>query len=354
MTLNGTLRGWQIDFLTTEYLVLLTPSVIGSFSVLLVSIVRWRHLNEQVHLLVQLALADLLAAMILMCTSAMNKVSIEYRVEICQYSLPLSLTFYFISFLLVVVYAWKSNSALQGWRARPIGDEAGQSPCRRRIITLPVYAIVWLIPISMYLAYVLTPFIKSASVIPGTSISMSGTVPSIGKYCNSCILFLHVWRDSCSDDEKNHDITIRLFLLIVVISVLLTCSVIYYKVGKWYKRHEQEGLFPVEGDGRSRKRFKRVLSTARNMMMVVLFCWAPVIVLILLSYLMYWTKVEQHSLFVLYIIQAASVSLQGFLNSMVYAWRRPNFTEAVLGENTPLVGYNRLAFFDESLRSSSC
>lgn len=53
----------------------------------------------QVHLLVQLALADLLAAMILMCTSAMNKVSIEYRVEICQYSLPLSLVsngyFYF-------------------------------------------------------------------------------------------------------------------------------------------------------------------------------------------------------------------------------------------------------------------
>ena len=35
-------------------------------------------------------------------------------------------TFYFISFLLVVVYAWKSNSAIQGWRARPIGDEARQ------------------------------------------------------------------------------------------------------------------------------------------------------------------------------------------------------------------------------------
>lgn len=45
----------------------------------------------QVHLLVQLALADLLAALILMCTSAMNKASIDYSVEICQYSLPLSL-----------------------------------------------------------------------------------------------------------------------------------------------------------------------------------------------------------------------------------------------------------------------
>lgn len=53
------------------------------------------------------------------------------------------------------------------------------------------------------------------------------------------------------------------------------------------------------------------------------------------------------------VFQAASVSLQGFLNSMVYAWRRPNFTGAVFGENTPLVTQVQLPFFDESLRSSS-
>lgn len=45
----------------------------------------------QVHLLVQLALADLLAAVILMYTSAMNYVNTEKSVAICQYSLPLSL-----------------------------------------------------------------------------------------------------------------------------------------------------------------------------------------------------------------------------------------------------------------------
>lgn len=126
--------------------------MIGSFSVLVVSIVRWRRLNEQVsqvlcvcvcgwlcvflcvsafggvpvcvtvccgylmdfvyftgnactsknslystcihlqvHLLVQLALADLLAALILMYTSAINKVSTDDRVTICQYILPLSM-----------------------------------------------------------------------------------------------------------------------------------------------------------------------------------------------------------------------------------------------------------------------
>ena len=47
------------------------------------------------------------------------------------------------------------------------------------------------------------------------------------------------------------------------------------------------------------------------------------------------------------------MSLQGFLNSMVYAWRRPNFTDAVLGERTPLLLHERQAFFEESLRTTT-
>ncbi|XP_056272201.1 uncharacterized protein si:dkey-30c15.2 [Pseudoliparis swirei] len=347
MELIGILSRDQIDVLSTEYLVLLTLSVIGSFSVLVVSMVRWRRLKEQVHLLVQLALADLLAALILMSTSVMNKVSADNSGAICQYSLPLSLTFYFISFLLVVVYAWKSKNAIQGWRARPTEEEGVQSRCRRKIVAIRLYAIVWLIPITMYLAYVFTPFIRSTLLIPVTDRSLIACNDT--KYYTSCILFLHVWRDSCSDDERIHDTFIRGFLIVIVIAVILSCSVIYYKVVKWYEGHEQEGLFPVEGDGRSRRRFKRVFSIARNMVIVILFCWAPALLLILLSTLTSWTNIERHSLFGIYMIQAASVSLQGFLNSVVYAWGRPNFTDAVLGENTPLVAHQRLAFFEESL-----
>nr|XP_057932311.1 uncharacterized protein si:dkey-30c15.2 [Doryrhamphus excisus] len=352
MDLNGTLSAYQIDVLSTVYLLSLTPSVIGSFSVLVVSTVRWRYLKEQVHLLVQLALADLVAALILMFTSAMNKVSNDNSIAICQYSLPLSLTFYFISFLLVVVYAWKSKNAIQGWRATPAEDELKWSPCRSKLVTVPVYLIVWLIPTAVYLAYVLTPFIKATLLIPDPDASLSITIQNDAKYCTSCILFLHVWMDSCSDAEVIHDTFMRVFLVLVVIPVMLSCSVIYYKVGWWYEHHKQEALFPVERDGRSSRRFKSVFSTARSMVMVILFCWIPALLVILLSTLMAWTRVEQHSLFPAYLIQAASVSLQGFLNSMVYAWRRPNFTEAVRGENTPLVAYKYMAFFDESLRSS--
>ncbi|CAI5664431.1 uncharacterized protein si:dkey-30c15.2 [Oreochromis niloticus] len=352
MELNTFLSGAQIDVLSTVYIVLLTPSVIGSFSVLVVSIARWQHLKEQVHILVQLALADLLAALILMSMSLMNKIPTVNSIVICQYGLPLSLTFYFISFLLVVAYAWKSKNVIQGWRERPADDEGDLNTCRREEIVIPVYAIVWMIPLALYLAYVLTPFMKATSLIPATSGVPNGVISNDSTYCTSCILFLHVWRNSCSDVETIHDVFIRAFLFIVVIPVMVSCSIIYYKVGKWYERRDPEGLFPVEGDGRSRRRMKRAISTARNMVTVILICWAPALFLILLSTLLMRTNVEQRSLFGFYMIQAASVSLQGFLNSMVYAWRRPNFTEAILGESTPLMAYNHMPFFDESLRTS--
>ncbi|XP_029992552.1 uncharacterized protein LOC115421038 [Sphaeramia orbicularis] len=352
MEINGTLSETQIDVLSYVYISLLIPSVTGSFSVLMVSIVRWRNLQEQVHLLVQLVLADLLAALILMSTSIMNLVNNVYNVIICQYGLPLSLTFYFISFLLVVVYAWKSKKVIQGWRARPAEDEVIQTRCRRQILALPtyaLYAVVWLIPIAIYLVYVRTPFI-SAGLLDKASNGALGMMGDTDlKYCTSCILFLHFWKDPCPKAEQKHDDFIRFFLVLLVIPVLLSCSVIYYNVGKWYERQEQEVLFPVEGDGQSRRRFKRVFSTARNMVLVILICWTPALILILLSSL---KNTQQRSLFVLYVIQAATVSLQGFLNSMVYAWKRPNFTEAVLGENTPLVAYDRQAFFEESLRGT--
>ncbi|KAF7224608.1 transmembrane protein 116 [Nothobranchius furzeri] len=341
-----------INTLSIVYIVLLTPSVIGSFSVLVTSIVKWRRLKNQVHLLVQLTLADLLAALILMLTSVSNK--IEANTDImCQFSLPLSLTFYFISFLLVVVYAWKSKNAVQGWRDTAKDDDHRRSQCRRTMVAIPIYIIVWVVPLACYLAYVIAVRIGTSQLIPVTTRSPDMTTQNNNTSCNSCILFLHIWNNSCSverTENKFVDKFIRIVLVIVVISVMIVCSFIYYKVEKWYEWRTHGGLFPIEGDGRSRRRFKRELSTARNMVFVILICWAPALLLILLSTLNL-PDVKPHNLFALYLLQAATVSLQGFLNSMVYAWRRPNFTEAVLGESMPLLGYHHMAFFDESLVS---
>ncbi|KAF6735041.1 Transmembrane protein 116 [Oryzias melastigma] len=336
--------GKQITILSDVYTALLIPSVIGSFSVLVVSIVKRQRLGEQVHLLVQLALADLLAALTLFVISILNTVSYNFA-NTCQYVLPLALTFYLTSFLLVVLYAWKSKDAIQGWRERLADDENEQSQCKKIKKAFPIYAFLWLVPIALYTLYVVPVYIKEKSLIPMTDRSQSNI--TLNGSSSSCILFLHVWKEPYTKSEQRHIISIRLFLLIAVIVVMVSCSVIYYKVQKWYKRREQEGLFPVYVDGYATRRSKKVFSSARNMVMVIVICWTPVLVLIILSF---WGEhKDQKKLFVLYIIQAVTLSLQGFLNSMVYAWGRPNFTEAVLGEKVPLTP--RMPFFDESLRS---
>ncbi|XP_010899933.1 transmembrane protein 116 isoform X2 [Esox lucius] len=342
---NGTLSSGQISGLSTLYQVSLSLSLIGSFSVLVVSIVRRRHLQEQVQPLVQLALADLLAAATLMFTSSMNGThSFIHSVSVCEHLLPLSLTFYFVSFLLVVVYAWESNRAVEGWRER---SREAQPQCRRSGMVLSVYTFVWSTPWVMYLVFMMTSFLTTADIVPPCNDMANNAEASV--YCTSCILFLHIWRDHCSDMELIHDIFIRCFLFFILISVLVFCTVVYYKVGSWYRRYEEEGLFPVEGDARSRRRLKSVFSTARNMILVIIFCWTPALVLVVLSVI---PNIPQEKLFPLYILQAVTVSLQGCLNSVVYAWRRPNFREAVLGERMPLLSQDSpLPFFEESLRA---
>ncbi|XP_055790087.1 transmembrane protein 116-like isoform X1 [Salvelinus fontinalis] len=339
MSLNRFLSNDQITGLSTVYLVSLSISLIGSFSVLVVSIVKRSHLQEQVNPLVQLALADLFAAVTLMFTSAMNEThTFTPNVLICEKLLPLSLMFYFVSFLLMIVYAWESKHAVEGWRERPREEE---SQCRQRVGVVPVYACVWFIPLVMYFVYVMT-----LVLVPPSHITANNGEAST--YCNSCILFLHIWRDNCSDIEHIHDIFIQCFLFVSVIPVLVCCTVVYYKVGSWYRRYEEEGLFPVEGDGRSRKRLRGMFSTARYMMVVIIFCWTPALVLVVLSVI---PDIPQVNLFPLYVIQAVMLSLQGCLNSVVYAWRRPNFRDAVLGERMPLLSQDvPLPFFDESLR----
>ncbi|XP_072290546.1 uncharacterized protein [Eucyclogobius newberryi] len=297
---------FQINHIIYVYIAFLTPSVIGSLSVFIVSILRWRNLQEQRLLLVQLALADLLASAVLLFITTSNIVAPKYNSTFCLYGLPLVLVFYVLSFMLVNSYALKSKKVLQGWRTRPAESEDVQSGRTREIV------------LSVLL-------------------------------CSSCILFLHVRTGDRDHHGPETGAPVYYVLFFTVVVVLLSCTVIYNKVFKWQQgQQQQQGFFPVEGDGQSCKRFKHVKHTVRKMVLVIVFCWTPA----LLLFVLLWTT-EQSRLFPLYVIQAATVSLQGFLNSMVYAWKRPNFTGAILGEQTPLITYNHVAFFEESLRTQS-
>uniref|UniRef100_A0AAV2KVX0 G-protein coupled receptors family 1 profile domain-containing protein n=1 Tax=Knipowitschia caucasica TaxID=637954 RepID=A0AAV2KVX0_KNICA len=337
MTMAGngtTLSQEEIKTIIYVYIGFLSPSVVGSFSVLVVSLLRWRRLQEQRQLLVQLALADLLASAVVLSISISNLVPREDPAELCLYGLPLALVFYVLSFILVIIYAFKSKNVFQGWRTRPSSDGA-QVQCGRTNEKAS-YTLLWVALIGVYMMYAI--FISTQTQIDKKS-----------DCCQSCYLFSHVWREGCSELDFMHQAPVYVVLFFMVVAVVPCCIVTYSEMLKWHEGQEQQqqGLFPVEGDGQSRKRFKHIKHTASMMVLVIIFCWTPALLLFILTWLL-----PQATLFPLYIIQAATVSLQGFLNSMVYAWKRTNFTEAVLGERTPLISYNHISFFEESLKSS--
>ncbi|KAG9340028.1 hypothetical protein JZ751_022139 [Albula glossodonta] len=284
--------------------------------------------DNQVRPLLHLSVADFLASAVLLCTSALNFVSpstLLHSINICERCLPLALTFYCISFLLVIVYAFESKRAVQGWRER---TEEGQdeqvehhsmSEDRERGRLLLVYAIVWLGPITMYFVYICTVSLMEGLIqrSPGDTGSNEAMSNDHRIFCTSCILLLHIGNDTCP-----------------------------HVVGSWYRRYQERGMFLIEGDGFGRRHLRGLYSTPRSMMLVIIICWTPAFILVSLSFTGW---IHQEKLFPLYVIQALTVSLQGLLDSIVYGWLRRNFREAALGERMPLLATPPKAFYDESL-----
>uniref|UniRef100_A0A8C1G2V4 Si:dkey-30c15.2 n=1 Tax=Cyprinus carpio TaxID=7962 RepID=A0A8C1G2V4_CYPCA len=334
----------KTTILSWIYISTLSLSLIGSCSVIVVSIIKRRHLNEQAKPLLQLTLADFLASLVLMITAIIN---LPHKIwsfsgEMCNYGLPLSLAFYCVSFLLVIIYACESAHAFQGWREKPVQEafetQLAQLSLRRRRFCL-TYVIAWLVPIIGYFIYIRTVHYMEATVTPAQMPTV--TSGSTARFCNSCILFLHLTNDSCITVDAAHAKFIQIFTLSSVLTVIIVCTVVYCKLESSYRRYENTSLI-----SRIQRHPGGIWPSARYMILVIIFCWVPALLLICLSF----AQPRIKPLFPLFVIQALSVSLQGFLNSIVYAWRRRNFRDAVLGERMPLMAK---AFFDQSLNEPS-
>ncbi|XP_067275939.1 transmembrane protein 116 [Pseudorasbora parva] len=343
----------RITALSWIYVLTLSLSLIGSCSVVVVSIIKRRHLNEQAKPLLQLALADFLASLVLMCTVIINLPNeiLPLSGMICNNGLPLSLAFYCVSFLLVIIYACESALAFQVWREKAEQEAFDMQLSRRRksLIFRLIYVIAWLVPVIGYLIYINTVTVMEATLTPTNKpahmpdMTLVSRGPS-ARFCSSCILFLHLSNDSCATVDLGHSEFIRVFTLSSVLIVIISSTVVYCRLHSCYRHYENTSMFTM-----SQRHPGGIWSSARYMILVIIFCWAPALVLICLSF----TQSKIKHLFPLYVIQALSVSLQGFLNSIVYAWRRRNFRDAVLGERLPLIAYSNRAFFDQSLNEPS-
>ncbi|XP_033017515.1 uncharacterized protein LOC117053662 [Lacerta agilis] len=350
----------EVLALAWVYLVALALSLLGSGSIVAASLLRRRCCQDQLCPLFLLSLADLLGSSALLSAAAIQLLPQRLFIsayQACPYLLMLGLMFYAISLLMVVVYAYEVKRALGGWREAPssalLQEERGRF--NERLQTNLPRLLAWLLP---FLVFVVLLVMRGSSLrdvapwaFPPVALQAGngsrGSRGSYSLYCSSCLILIHHSQDTCYKytGRKDSGKEANIFFLVFVSLVVACCTVLYCRVKCWCRRRQRGGptvnLPAPESNGcASRTRITCFFQ------LVFLVCWMPAFSLCLLSF----TSLQPAFLFSLYVAVALTISLPGFLHSLVYGWLRQNFRREVTGEQVPLLGHlDQKAFYEDSL-----
>ncbi|XP_050841085.1 transmembrane protein 116-like [Serinus canaria] len=344
----------QVLVLTGVTLPAALLSLLGSGSVLAVTSWQGRCCHIQLRPLFLLALADFLGATALLGTGTIPLLPAPLSVPAyaaCPYGRMLTTTSYAVSFLMVVVYAYESHRTVLGGRARPPAALQERSRCLESAWQGIPYVLAWLVPALTLLAQLLARGTSAADIAP--AVPWAGSNDTFSLYCSSCLLLIHPNQDICSQSGggKNAGLEEKIIFLLYLLLVLGCCSLLYRRVRLRCRGNAALPLLSLDRDGGFGGRSGRSVSKASlYFQLVFLLCWTPAFLLTILSF----TSISPASLFVLYVSTALSVSLQGFLHSLVYGWMRENFRREVLARSLSLQSPEGVkAFYDNSLGAAS-
>ncbi|KAM6382930.1 transmembrane protein 116-like isoform 2-T2 [Alca torda] len=346
----------QVFALTCIHLPASLLSLLGSGSVLAVTSRRRRCCHIQLRPLFLLALADFLAAAALLGTATIQLLPARLFIPAyaaCPYGQMLATTFYAVSFLMVVVYAYEAYRTVQGWRAWRVAALQERSGCLESLWQGLPYILAWLVPALTLLGQLVARGTSTTDIAPRP---IEPVVPWKGNrshetyslYCSSCLLLIRRAQDLCFQYVGRKDVGLegKIIFFLYLLLVLSCCTLLYRRVKLRCRRNAAEPLLTLEKDGFAGRSIRSVSNVSHYFQLVFLLCWAPAFLLTLLSF----TSIEPASVFVLYIATALTVPLQGFLHSLAYGWMRRNFRQEAVGERPSLRHPRGLkAFYDESL-----
>ncbi|XP_065524278.1 uncharacterized protein LOC136008640 isoform X3 [Lathamus discolor] len=303
-----------------------------------------------------LALADLLAAASVLGTATIQVLPAPVFIPAyaaCPYGWMLATTFYAISFLMVVVYAFESYRMVHGWRARHMAALQEGSGCLEHLLQELPYVLAWLVPALTLLGQLIARGTSLTDIAPGHLEPImpqrgNGSHETYSLYCSSCLLLIHRAQDICYEYVSRKDVGLegKIIFFLYLLLVLSCCTLLYHRVQRRCQRDAAEPLLTLERDGFAGRSPRSGSRVSHYFQLVFLLCWAPAFLLTLLSF----TSIKPTSVFALYIATALSTSLQGFLHSLVYGWLRHNFWQEVVGKSLSLQHPRGLrAFYDESL-----
>ncbi|XP_076219858.1 transmembrane protein 116-like isoform X1 [Aptenodytes patagonicus] len=346
----------QVFVLTCIYLPASLLSLLGSGSVLAVTSRQRRCCHIQLRPLFLLALADFLAAAVLLSTATIQLLPAPLFIPAyaaCPYGLMLATTFYSVSFLMVVVYAYEAYRTVRGWRAWHVAALQEKSGCLENAWQGLPYILAWLVPALTLLGQLIARGTSLTNIAPRP---IEPVVPWKGNrshetyslYCSSCLLLIHRAQDNCYKYIGRKDVGLegKIIFFLYLLLVLSCCTLLYGRVKLWCQRNAAAPLLTLGKDGFAGRSIRSVSKVSHYFQLVFLLCWAPAFLLTLLSF----TSIKPASVFVLYVATALTVSLQGFLHSLVYGWLRQNFRQEAVGKRSSLQHrWGLKTFYDDSL-----
>ncbi|CAL1533348.1 unnamed protein product [Lymnaea stagnalis] len=313
-------------------------SFIGSGSVFTCAIYHGRVCYPEIFPTFHLALADMLASLFLVTSSAIflnnlgsGMINFPGSSGPCGYLMTLVTSAYTAAFLLTITYAME---ALFRFRQR-LKDGTNLD-----LLAVKAVSNKW-----MYLAYILAWVVPVCSAI-GVMIvthNLRDTddfdipVHILSAQCSSCFANFRFSEEYCwnqvEDGETWHKF-IKLIFVVPLLLVVILNMMFYILITKVFKLVAmRRGLLSYH------QRQEETLLKKKAMLYQGVFfvCWLPSVILGIVSFIDSYTM---KTFFWLLIIQAILGPLQGLLNSIVYGWKRDGFRRA-LSETSSLLSTNR-------------
>ncbi|XP_074646646.1 transmembrane protein 116-like isoform X2 [Tubulanus polymorphus] len=299
-------------------------SVIGAASIIVSVIARKKVCKPDVIPIFHLSLADLLASLSLFIDCILFQFSLKPGVwQICNIVSAFTMACYVITFSLTLTYAievyLRMHTRTRGYRYRP-------SKCLP-VFRYLLYILSWFIPIALSVMMSVLFYLETKK--EEQEPRMRRIIPP-GHDCSSCLPVFHYNEDICLHswgELPTLHVVAKYLFLIPLILIMVTNAVLYLCT---YKKHAQlqdsRGVLgythSIEGE--------RLRNKAIQFQVVFFVCWFPSL---LLGFFSLSKSFNMRYYYPLFIIQALTAPLQGFVNCIIYGWYRQSFTNALRADD---------------------
>ncbi|XP_048581652.1 transmembrane protein 116 isoform X4 [Nematostella vectensis] len=292
--MRSPLEQGKMEVLAYIYMCTATLSIIGAASIVLAAVIKHRVANSEVRPIFHLSLSDLVASVFLLIGAIL----------FCNYKTTVNENILCSYFTALTSQAFGSFHQL-----------------------FFLYTFAWALPLAITLS------------IFAVDSGESGTGSLNDDICGTCLPVFHYRSENCSlstdndlEPDWNH---IYKSIFIAMLSIcMLAIVVIYILALKLFRKIQ------VSGGIIGRQQYEQQALVRRRAciyFLVFIACWLPGTILGILSLK---KTFELKKYFVFYVIQALSSPLQGFINCLVYGWRRPGFMRSLRQTHWPTDPYS--------------